>query len=208
MTTRTHSVSKKREERRENDFYPTPPLLCTAICSRLSRLRPRSILDPGAGSGNFTRAAKAQWFDVPVTAVEIQDTSDDLRKAGADRIVIGNYLAPGPWVENRYVTERFDLIIGNPPYSLVEDFVARSIALLSDEGVLAFVLKLHFFGSRKRVELFAKYPHYAGFPVIPRPDFTGDGRDTAEYGLITWRKKAGVLDAKQFFIADQPIIWK
>jgi hypothetical protein len=211
MTERTRSVSKKREERREHDYYPTDPRLCTAMCQRLSRLHPKAILEPGAGVGNFVRACKAQWFDTPVTAVEIVGGNEQaLSDAGATHVWTSDFLEDDQcFAGDHWGKHRYDLIIGNPPYSLVEAFVQRSLMLLNpDEGVLAFVLKLHFFGSRKRVELFAHFPHYAAFPVIPRPDFTGEGRDTSEYAMVTWHMLDGALDAKQWLMATQPIIWR
>jgi hypothetical protein len=212
VTDRTRSVSKKREERRENDYYPTDPRLCTAMCQRLSRLHPKAILEPGAGAGNFVRACKAQWFDAPVTAVEIVGGNEQaLSDAGATHVWTSDFLEDNQCFtgEPHWGKHRYDLIIGNPPYSLVEAFVQRSIMLLDPyDSILALVLKFHFFGSRKRVDLLARFPHYAAFPIVPRPDFTGEGRDTAEYVMVTWHMLNGVLDAKQWLLADKPIIWR
>lgn len=214
MTERVRSVSKRREERREHDYYPTDPRLCTAMCQRLARLHPKAILEPGAGAGNFVRACKAQWFDAPVTAVEIVPGNEQaLTDAGATNVWTSDFLeghdGSACFANAHWSKQRYDLIIGNPPYSLVEAFVQRSIMLLDPyDSILAFVLKFHFFATRKRVDLFTRFPHYAAFPIVPRPDFTGEGRDTAEYALVTWHMLDGVLDAKQWLLANTPLEWK
>ena len=45
---------------------------------------------------------------------------------------------------------RYDLIIGNPPYYIAEEFVEKGLSLLCDTGVLVFLLKLSFVESKRR----------------------------------------------------------
>jgi hypothetical protein len=209
MTTRTKSVSKKREDRREHDAYESPVDLCVEICSFFARRQqahggmlfaPKTVLEPGAGTGNFVRAVKAQWPAAFVDAVEIRDV-----KPSGDAFTRADLLTV------KINANHYDLIIGNPPYGggLAEAFVRKCIPLLAPNGVLAFLLKMHFFGTRKRQELWGSFPFTAAYPIIPRPDFTGDGRDTSEYALICWeRGDSGALTGYQTVYASQPIVWK
>lgn len=218
MTTRTKSVSKKRSDRQEHDAYETPPELCSAVCSTLAAaaLNPKSVLEPGAGSGNFVRAVRAQWPTAFIEAVEIRSKIDELLGSGANSAFIADYLVEGA------THKLYDLIIGNPPYGggLAEKFVEKSVSLLAPHGVLAFILKTHFFNTAKRIDMWRRFPFYVSFPITPRPDFTGEGRDTSEYTLICWRRvrlgEAGSLPAAQGvslhgdcqLAVASPIVWK
>jgi hypothetical protein len=246
MTTRIKSVSKKREDRRENDSYETPLELCRAVTARLyeNGCRPNRILEPGCGRGNFVRAARETWARAIIIGSEIRekytehkhvnaecwskrdtkgkpaedavqlckpdyfDIAPEIRNAGATAIVFGDFLAENA---DAGLSPPFDLAVGNPPYGdgLGEKFVEKSISLLGSMGVLAFVLKMHFFGTRKRAELWKRFPFYVAWPIIPRPDFTGDGRDTSEYVVVTWAKgQDGDLIKRRELKVDEPLEWR
>jgi SAM-dependent methyltransferase len=103
-------------------FVPTPTAIVDAMVAKLfagvSSTRPLRILDPGCGEGVFIegvlRYCNAHKFRQPtIVGVEL-----DPKRAATAR----SRLASSPNVEIRRAdfltptTERFDLIIGNPPY--------------------------------------------------------------------------------------------
>ncbi len=81
----------------------------------------------------------------------------------------------------------YDAVIGNPPFSLAADHIRIALSLLAVGGTLAFVLRLNFLGSTKRVQLLTEHPPDAVYTLEPRPSFTGGGNDSTEYALFVWR---------------------
>lgn len=114
------------------------------------------------------------------------DTSVVLRDAGADIVVIGDFL-------QLVVEKPFYCIPMNPPYSLgggAAAHTAKAISLLAPGGVCAVLAKMHFRGTADRIPFWKEHREMlaADPPVVPRPDFTGDGRDTVEYSFFCWHR--------------------
>lgn len=114
------------------------------------------ILEPSCGSCEYVRQLKEVYPDAELTAIEYNGTIYDKMKSTYD-IMCEDYL--------KFQTEeRYDLIIGNPPYyvldkSLVDPyyhtyydgrpnifilFIIKSLSLLEDNGVLSFILPKNF----------------------------------------------------------------
>jgi adenine-specific DNA-methyltransferase len=120
------------------------PVLAAQIIAALPRLPERGtlrILDPGAGSGILTAAIvdrvrrEAPDTLVVVTAVEMDamlhpsltDTLTDCEHAGATtRLIDDNFVG---WALS--TTERFDLVIQNPPYRKLQSGSSMHTALRS-----------------------------------------------------------------------------
>lgn len=158
--------------------------------------------------------------DPPVATL---DTKGVLLKAGADVVICSDYLkwtvvnlptGAGPVVDTGVGMlagmKLFKLILGNPPYTLgggAAAHVEKSISLLAPGGVCSQVLKMHFRGTDARIEFWEKHPFAADPPLVPRPDFTGDGRDTVEYTLYSWHRP--MEPGKEWRIHCAPAIqWK
>jgi hypothetical protein len=85
-------------------------------------------------------------------------------------------------------SERFSLCLGNPPFDMAEEFIARSLHLVTDGGYVAFLLRLALAAGKREV-IYPANPLWMLDPVIPRPSFTGGGSDKAqEYGLLVWKR--------------------
>jgi hypothetical protein len=81
-----------------------------------------------------------------------------------------------------------DVIISNPPFYLAEDFIKKSIEFVNDDGYVIMLLRLNFFGSRKRKELFENnMPEYC-FIHHKRISFIDGATDSIEYAHFVWRK--------------------
>jgi hypothetical protein len=84
--------------------------------------------------------------------------------------------------------DRYDLIIGNPPYSLAEEHVRLCLGLLADGGQLVFLLRLAFLESAKREALWREHPPERVDVLTRRPSFTHNGKtDSAAYAVFRWR---------------------
>ena len=87
--------------------------------------------------------------------------------------------------------DRPDLIIGNPPFNLAEEFIRASLGLIAGGGRVAFLLRLGLLETQKRADLWRAYPPARVSVLIQRPSFTGDGNtDAAAYGIFLWTSPA------------------
>lgn len=149
--------------------------------------------------------AKKEERELPPAPEATLSTREILKAAGANDVWISDVLTPGP------MGDPFDLIVMNPPYSQgggAAAHTAKAIELLKPGGVVASLMKMHFRGTEARIQFWEKY---AGFfaadpPIVPRPDFTGDGRDTVEYTLFCFHRP---IEAAHWKIHCAPaIVWR
>ena len=180
-----------------NDNYPTPPKLAEAIMQKVTRLLPRdvglglNVLEPGCGdNAPFLSAAApyATLFDgldgVDIRPVKTHD--DDIYQlyGGQDFLQDLRPVMPGN------LNMQWNLIITNPPYSLAQEFVERSLELVSPNGLVVMLLQTGFEGSKKRREFFTQYPWLIKFNIRPRPGFvrgaSGASSDMREYAVYVW----------------------
>lgn len=181
-----------------DDTYYTPLPLAQAACRAIEPHlpAPRLILEPSAGTGAFVVAACAAWRQARVAATDVHDHGTACARAGAVSFRQTDFLVLG-----REQVSRFDLVIGNPPYSLAEEFVEHALRSLHPGASVAFLLRLSFLGSQGRLTgLFKHRPLRYLLPVAGRPSFTPDGKtDSSEYGFFVWTKEwhdhAQILDA-------------
>ena len=150
--------------------YYTPDNLIQQMVEYLQdRIIPIKILEPSAGDGRFVPFLRV--FECPVTLVEIEESkSRELRKQYKNEctILCNDFISYALETD-----EKYDLIIGNPPYiskkiltkeqrdisldiigffdlpnSLFQNiwisFILASLKVLSDNGTLFFVLPFEF----------------------------------------------------------------
>jgi hypothetical protein len=88
------------------------------------------------------------------------------------------------------VLHHFGCIITNPPFSLAEKFVLRSLTMLDPHwgGDVLMLLRLGFLASKKRRQFWKKNPLTALFILSDRPSFRGEGEQTdkSEYAWFLW----------------------
>jgi hypothetical protein len=79
----------------------------------------------------------------------------------------------------------FDVIIGNPPYRLAEDFARRCVGLADTTALL---LRLNWLASAKRAPWLQE--HTPSVYVLPnRPSFSANGKtDATDYAWFVWRR--------------------
>lgn len=171
-----------------NRYYPTPTKLCAAVISRIDmdldlpfKMR---ILDPGAGDGVWGEAYRA--YDGTCSVVGVELRQQQLNEAYIRWFDETDYLG---WE----VYNNFDLVIGNPPFNLAEEFIRHSLELLSDGGYLVFLLRSAFKATKKRyLSLFRDIPFIREYQLVERPGFkpNKDGRNSPEheYSMFVWQK--------------------
>ncbi len=160
---------------------------------------PARILEPSAGRGAFMVAAREAWPAAKQVGIELDEALAPTLRANvreSDSLFWGSFFAPA-------VSDlgRFDLVIGNPPYSVDtgrenrrglpvmqsvwEEHLAHARTLAP---TVVFLLRLSVLGGKERAaEFWPAHPLSALGVITPRPSFTdNDKTDAAEYAAFVW----------------------
>ena len=126
--------------REKDDFYATPPL----AVKELMKLETfdKNIWEPCCGMNHITNVLKNNNYNVKTS-----DIIDRVNDGSVEIIDFLNY-------NGKYNGD----IITNPPYKLATEFVYKSIETITYGHKVAMFLKLTFLETKKRYELFKKYP--------------------------------------------------
>ena len=183
------SATNRGAKRNEADFYATPLETVYSLLDNYDGIGPEDIiLEPSAGNGNVIRALRNRGYKNIIDAIELRDTEKDNLIGLADNIEITNFLNLDPW------HSRYHVIIGNPPYSLAQEFINKSLELLAPGGRLIFLLRTNFLESKKRFEWWQDKIPSGLYVLSKRPSFTGKGTDATSYSWFIWERRE---DAKQ-----------
>lgn len=161
-----------KENRRELDFYPTPPEVTTALLEFL-KLQPCTIWEPACGDGAMSKVLEAAGHRV---------LSSDLRASGYGDEGVDFLTCP---------IRACDAIVTNPPFNLSEDFIRRALTVTD---TVAMVLKSQYWHAAKRKALFDEHPPAYVLPLTWRPDFLGGergGAPTMDCIWTVWAPNAG-----------------
>lgn len=182
----------------DRDNYQTPPALALACVNALvdrglwepyDRSGHASrVLEPSAGSGSFVRAIYevAARRPGPIPKPMVVAVDPVYKKTHPDV----------EWNRTRFeefnsdYVGGFDLVTGNPPFSLAEDHIELAHSHLSRNGVLAFVLRLgHQVEAWERAwrQWRAHRPRLV-LSFAPRPSYNGGANDSTPYGLFCWQR--------------------
>jgi type I restriction-modification system DNA methylase subunit len=151
-----------KNEKKEQGIYFTPP---ATIYKNIEILEPfmsviSTVLEPSCGSCEFVNALNATYPHLQITAIENNENIyNEIKQITNDKIDIKhmNYFKYNP-------AQKYDLIIGNPPYFVMKKqevhssyykyfdgrpnifilFIIKSLSLLNDNGLLSFVLPKSF----------------------------------------------------------------
>lgn len=151
------------------ELYPTPDCVVDALMKVIEFRADDTFLEPCFGTG-------AIFNKVPLPR---------MMKSFAELAFNIDYLTTE--------FEQKDVIITNPPFSLTEQFLEKSMAELAPDGTLIYLQRLNYLGSIKRVPFWKRigFPHKTPV-IIPRPRFVGGGSDSCEYSWFIWDKGSRV----------------
>lgn len=143
----THSVfntlgasNHTEEERSKNDFYATPPLAVRKLL-QLEQFD-ENIWEPACGMNHITNVLRQHGYKVR--------TSDIVNMTGEPDIELLDIFTYNGTFDGD--------IISNPPYSLGKEFTEKCLEIVPEGHKVAMFLKLQFLESKKRYDLFKKYP--------------------------------------------------
>lgn len=183
-------------KRHDFDFYPTPLSCCEDALSFLPyHVKPECILDPGAGTGVWGKAARKLYPEAMITGVDIRP--ETMRPSSYNFWVHGDFLLMDK-------QPAFDLVIGNPPYNRAEQFIRHSMAMLEPLGHLILLLRLNFLEGQSRSK--GLYRHFPPKKVVVRSSrvsFTGDGQANATaYAYFIWQQGWAGLPSLDWSLAS------
>jgi hypothetical protein len=176
----------------------TPPDMAGQACWALARylsLRPARILDPTAGAAIFPACAREQWPGAELVGCEARIEEEPHLAHNCDRYYIGNFFHI---FEDPSGDGLFDLVLTNPPFTLIPDLLRACLGLVRPGGLVAFLCRMTFGDSEEADPLFrppfdlTHALEFAGrwrFRVGKNPK-TGKpyGVDSVGYRLLVWRR--------------------
>lgn len=182
---------KSHRSRSPRDLYETPLALAEAAMMKIVPNKKImtsqfSVLDAGCGTGVWGEAIN-HFFPV-VDGIDLEPRIGNTQYY--DSIITMDYL-------HYFPDEKYNIILGNPPYSLAEEFIRHSFELLREKGSVYFLLRLSFLeGIRRGRGLFKEFPLKKVYVCSRRPSFfSSDGEhhttDTLAYALFLWQKGYG-----------------
>jgi hypothetical protein len=172
-------LDEEMKERNDRDFYPTPRDFIKLI-AKYEKLQGVQVLEPGIGDGRmleFVKYSSAWGCDI----------RNDIPKIEGINYYMGDLLKWKP-------DFKFDLIIGNPPYSLMFEFVQKCYSLLLKNGRMIFLLPAPFYHTKGRYPFNRKRPPIREYRLAERPQFRRElnpadkGTDSTEYSWFVWKK--------------------
>lgn len=186
--------------RKECDYYATPsPLVSCGVnlaAQRFARgtkeillhLEDLTFLDPGCGpDARFAAYAHELGFG-EVLGVDIHPT--DIEPSHTFETYRDDFLGQGDDLGAWFNPGQYDIVCGNPPFSLAEKFIRRSLELVSPMGVVCFLLRLGFWESKDRIPFLKEFKPAETHVLSQRPSFytdSGIGKtDGTAYAFFLW----------------------
>lgn len=181
-----------------DEYYPTPAYAVRALLPVLRRTfiaPPRVILDPGCGEGAVMIALSEAFPRALCIGVELDnERAERAFAAMPDAIIVdGSYLDDA--ICRRIDQFDPDLVVANPPFSLLREFVERSMFVAPRAPVVVLARLNWIAGARKRdparSELL-KRERPSVHVLEKRPAFSTNkngkvGTDAADYAWLAFR---------------------
>lgn len=184
------SATNRGNKRLSYDFYVTPVNTIENLLNNFNLNKyGNRVLEPSAGNGNICTVVKQYYPNKHITAMEIREDEKNNLLHCADDVVICDFLE----IQNDL---KYDIIIGNPPYSKAIEFVNKSLRMLNDDGILILLLRTAFLESKRRYDFWQQNPLSNLYTLSQRPSFTGKGTDATSYSWFMWDKTSYVQEIK------------
>ena len=193
-----NSYDKKNKEREALDYYATPTAEVYNILNHLQiDFSNSSILEPCVGGGHMARGIENY-----ITEKDYQDIKlicSDIKDRG---FVSPNWeITYGlDFFSDDYPDDKADWIIMNPPYSVIEPFVIRSLEI-AEKGVI-MLARLQFLEGEGRFEKILKEtPPNEVWIYVDRVQCwkngeKPEGTSAQAYAWFVWYKNGGATNPK------------
>lgn len=191
-------MSSKNRKRESDPFddYPTPPWVVWQfleyygtwpMCRGTVSSHDRRLLEPCAGAGNIIQTFQNYMENVSSgctagwgwDAIELQPQYADKLKDLKD---VNTYCPQDFLTWNNPDNIRYTAVLTNPPYTLAQKFVEKSLEL---SDLVIMLLRVGFTGSYDR-HPFLRETKPDLYRIVPRPSFKLGGSDSSEYAWFVW----------------------
>ena len=167
LTGTSLSGTSTTRERIENDYYATPYESTKALLDNVEFTG--DFLEPCVGGGHIIEVIKQYYPNKDICCMDIVDR-------GYEDTLVDNFL------EHDFKGQKFNNIITNPPYSLAQEFLEKSMKIIDKNGKVAMFLKIQFLEGIKRKEMFKKYPPKYIYVFTKRQNPWRNGKSVDEKG--------------------------
>lgn len=184
---------KPLADRNPADFYPTPVELCLASVRLIPGLStPFTALDVGAGDGVWGQALKYLSTNIHLTGIDIREEAKGVNLLHP--FTSDNNRVYDEWVLQDFLEhdKKYDLIFGNIPFRHATEFIMHSLDLLTENGIIVYLLRTAISESKKRYDLLYNAGHKPLYiyQSVRRISFTGNKKsDNTAYSIFIWEKK-------------------
>lgn len=128
---------------------------------------PASIWEPACGEGHISKVLEELGRTV---------VSTDIRETGYGRGGIDFLTVNVPVMA----------VITNPPFSIAKEFIEHATMI---SQYVAFLLKVNYFSTKGRLEMYNRLPPARIYPLTWRLDFTGQGAPPMDCSWYVWDRK-------------------
>lgn len=158
------------------------------------------FLEPCVGKGNILITTMEQmptihhYVGIDINSKFLDECEKRIPPSFSGRYTPRNdnflFFGSESWDINFHSIAPPDLIITNPPYSLMNsgEFLLVALKLLAEGGECAFLLRLNWLGTQGRYDLMQELPFKKMLVLSKRPSFTGKGNDATEYAWFIFQK--------------------
>lgn len=154
-------------ERANYDYYATPYQATEMLLDEVKFSG--NFLEPCVGGGHIVDVIKRYYPNECVYGVDIVDR-------GYPNTLVADFL------KHDFLDKKFDNVVTNPPFSLAQEFLEKSMEVVNDGGKIAMFLKIQFLEGAKRREMFKKYPPKYIYVFVKRQAPWNNGSPVDEKG--------------------------
>lgn len=218
------SEPPKVEAKKEYDdlnHFVTPEWVIKACLSVIPSSPPPSmILDAGAGTGVWGEVAAQKWPHAFLVASELDPRHAEGFTVDQNNQILPTNTAYREWHKGDFLRfphfsdiewwrrpGQYDLVMSNPPFNQVTDFVRMACFMANpDGGRVVMILRLAILESQTRAKDF--WPYYPPESITifsKRPSFTGNGKTDSKtaYAAVVWRNGHRGDSTFRFFQPEQ-----
>lgn len=152
----------------ENDYYATAYESTKALMD-VEQFNGNSYLEPCVGGGHIAEMIKEYYPNAQIYGYDLVDR-------GYKDTKVCNFLTYD------FNGQTFDNVITNPPYSLAQEFLEKSMSVVKNNGKVAMFLKIQFLEGAKRRKMFEKFPPKYIYVFSKRQNPWRNGSPTDEKG--------------------------
>jgi hypothetical protein len=167
-------------ERRANDFYPTPEWTVRRLLKYVA-IPSGTWLEPGAGNGVIIQTMNQSRPDLMWSAIEL----GPLQPGYSPLLTVLPSAISGDFLTMAAPAQPFTGALGNPPYSLGEQFVRHALSMCLQ---VIFLMRLSFLETAERQPFHKEFGEPDCFVLPERPSFTDGGTDSCAYAWMRWKR--------------------